>query len=122
MRKCKGLSVGFELMMKSYSMFLAIPQFYCIMVLGLGDQHGIISSVDSFVQARLIKVSSQMDTVTKFKIAGLNCQKTESTFKEFCHQNMDVPKVKSVSCTITFFFSIFPQWPRQRRSRNNGQM
>ena len=86
------------------------------------DQHGIISSVDSFVQARLIKVSSQMDTVTKFEIAGLNCQKTESTFKEFCHQNMDVPKVKSVSCTITFFFSIFPQWPRQRRSRNNGQM
>ena len=49
-----------------------------------------------------------MDTVTKFKIAGINCQKTESTFKEFCHQNMDVPKVKSVSCTITFFLFYFP--------------
>ena len=64
-----------------------------------------LPSVDSFLQAGSIKISSQMDTVTKLKITGRNYQKTESSFKKFCQQ-MDVPKVKSVSCTITFFSSL----------------
>ena len=66
-----------------------------------------LPSVDSFLQAGSIKISSQMDTVTKLKITGRNYQKTESSFKKFCQQ-MDVPKVKSVSCTITFFLLYCP--------------